>query len=871
MQTTNFQARADEEMDRLHEQLRRLEAQNASLEDRLARYIPPGPVPYFDRPPFTDRNPYYAGDLYFDRSRWADRYGPPPLPPPMPYSPGYFNLPPGKSAIPIQTRRAARDGVTTPRGADDSEDTVEGAKEADEKVEVANDTKAATDDTQNQKRSRIKTVINKWNEEQSKWGDIDSTFDTEASDVKIPATFRRHLDGDNDKKIDFEEVEIHSRELKDLLLESSIAWEDLVTKTDQSLSINSPFHKFVQHWDAHEKSCKPKDTDNEEVKKARTDLQDIMDLIKKSHSLKAYFRSRDAMKTTKRIKFEFLWTLFGHGTLVYGKSYMNEMQMFEVKTTLKPGYKGRFGIRCSAFDWDGSKFAAYTYEFYIKEYPGEVPINSLAVFPVAYYENGKGQPSHERLQQELLERGRRYVDLCTQEPATFQCQYEGTVLVAPTEMHRLMTKGRNADALWEYTDNRQTSYDDMEVELASIEITGRSSQVIVDNFSFVQSELNKMNHDNMPPLGKRIPTLDSDCLCPLCRSSAIQQWKSDLTLEPSEIGLAFAKDPTRLQLLPPRLLGFALKEKVWGQFRVNNLTKVLPKDDKKQQGPFWTDLELDKESKDLLWAFMQHHKVTVSRNPAEKSNGLSLEATETKAKAIDIIEGKGQGLVILLHGPPGVGKTLTAETIAITTGRPLLTVTVSEIGITANDAERSLTPVLAEAARWEAVLLMDEADVFVEERTKGDMERNAMVSVLLRCLEYYKGIIILTTNRAKTIDAALQSRVQLAIQYRDLTNIQKINIYRNKLGYIPDEEIEDRQKILESLEYSPLVHNTNKTNGRQIRNIVTYARALAASEGQKLTLKHLVRVDEVTSRFTESMKESFDRQRAKNEASNSDR
>jgi SpoVK/Ycf46/Vps4 family AAA+-type ATPase len=95
--------------------------------------------------------------------------------------------------------------------------------------------------------------------------------------------------------------------------------------------------------------------------------------------------------------------------------------------------------------------------------------------------------------------------------------------------------------------------------------------------------------------------------------------------------------------------------------------------------------------------------------------------------------------VVLLHGPPGVGKPLTAETIALTTGRPLMTVSVAEIGVTAQEAEKSLTPVFADAARWEAVLLMDEADVVVEERTKGDLQRNALVSVLLRSLKYYEG------------------------------------------------------------------------------------------------------------------------------------
>lgn len=123
----------------------------------------------------------------------------------------------------------------------------------------------------------------------------------------------------------------------------------------------------------------------------------------------------------------------------------------------------------------------------------------------------------------------------------------------------------------------------------------------------------------------------------------------------------------------------------------------------------------------------------------------------------------------------------------------------------------------------------------------------------------------MTTNRARTIDAALQSRIQLAIRYKDLTTDQKIQIYRNRLSYLPAEEFDNKEEVLKALEFSRLVERTNKTNGRQIRNIVTYARALAKSEKSKLTIKHLDRVDQVTSDFTESMKDSFNRQRARNE------
>lgn len=59
-----------------------------------------------------------------------------------------------------------------------------------------------------------------------------------------------------------------------------------------------------------------------------------------------------------------------------------------------------------------------------------------------------------------------------------------------------------------------------------------------------------------------------------------------------------------------------------------------------------------------------------------------------------------------MTGPPGVGKTLTAETVAIATGRPLLPISVAEIGIEPDKAEKNLVEIFADAGRWEAVLLM---------------------------------------------------------------------------------------------------------------------------------------------------------------------
>ena len=101
----------------------------------------------------------------------------------------------------------------------------------------------------------------------------------------------------------------------------------------------------------------------------------------------------------------------------------------------------------------------------------------------------------------------------------------------------------------------------------------------------------------------------------------------------------------------------------------------------------------------------------------------------------DFVRGKGQGLVINLFGPPGVGKTLSAEATSEHLKRPLYIVGSGDLGTSAGDVDRALGRAFDLAASWNAVLLIDEADVFLEERTLAHLERNAMVAVFLRQLE----------------------------------------------------------------------------------------------------------------------------------------
>lgn len=78
--------------------------------------------------------------------------------------------------------------------------------------------------------------------------------------------------------------------------------------------------------------------------------------------------------------------------------------------------------------------------------------------------------------------------------------------------------------------------------------------------------------------------------------------------------------------------------------------------------------------------------------------------------------------------------------------------------------EWRLKEVLDIVYSWDAVLLLDEADVFLERRKDNDVNRNAMVGVFLRLLEYHQGILFLTTNRVESFDDAFNSRISIKLE-----------------------------------------------------------------------------------------------------------
>jgi SpoVK/Ycf46/Vps4 family AAA+-type ATPase len=251
---------------------------------------------------------------------------------------------------------------------------------------------------------------------------------------------------------------------------------------------------------------------------------------------------------------------------------------------------------------------------------------------------------------------------------------------------------------------------------------------------------------------------------------------------------------------------------------------------------------------DIQWnkaAF--NHRLVLKEEKKELIRALiSVHIGQKNALKTDFMDGKGDGLIILLHGGPGTGKTLTAESVAEFAEKPLYRVTCGDIGTDPESVEKYLESVLFIGSTWGCVILLDEADVFLEERTKQDMQRNALVSVFLRVLEYYDGILILTTNRIGTFDEAFKSRVQLALHYPPLNGKAREEIWHNFMrSLFAEGEDVDFEELNEKI----YVLAKHKLNGRQIRNTISTARQLAQYRKEKLRFVHMNQALQVVDEF----------------------
>ena len=260
----------------------------------------------------------------------------------------------------------------------------------------------------------------------------------------------------------------------------------------------------------------------------------------------------------------------------------------------------------------------------------------------------------------------------------------------------------------------------------------------------------------------------------------------------------------------PFLYAFSLTTKQWGECYVDKLEPIKYDDDA------FDYLVLNQDYKEMTKALV----------------------TNVNTCFTDIISNKSGGAIFLLHGPPGVGKTLTCEAIAELLHKPLYSITVGELGVSPDTLEMKLSRILEIANSWSAIILIDEADIFLEKRTDNDIHRNAMVGIFLRLLERHQGVLFLTTNRGDRLDEAFRSRISVIIKYDDLDKDARGQVWKNLLKASKvDIDKETIDKLVE------VKTNDDKyINGRQIKNAIRMAQCIAFNKKESVTFDHLSKV-----------------------------
>ncbi|KAI2722727.1 hypothetical protein CBS147332_3656 [Penicillium roqueforti] len=536
------------------------------------------------------------------------------------------------------------------------------------------------------------------------------------------------------------------------------------------------------------------------------------------------------------ITFDLLWALYKPNTIAYTPTYgsTDEPRAFKIEYAVKESsfVKGQwYSVDGRYLEYDGKDYGFGTMSAEVDAFKGARKITSLSCYPLKYHRDA------EALRARLVERGKRFVSLRgmnyrfhkgmafykKKRSLIIKVNINGRVMIDPA-IHRRINPNYTISTVRpkdpDLIDPKELGVSDDEGDYSDGCCCGGSDS---DSEHGGNSDAPRMMYKVVEDKDgcARVVEVEVDE-----NGTEVQKEKMD-RIEGATDTKEREFTEEELLIASPVVLGFAFSEKLWLEFTISGISDI--EWDKEAFG----SLVLPSNQKSIVKALVESHAFHAAQN------------------IDDVIQGKGKGLVAVLHGPPGTGKTLTAEGIAELLRRPLYMVSAGELGTDPRTLEAELNKILDIAHSWGAVLLLDEADVFLEKRTIHDIHRNALVSIFLRLLEYFQGILFLTTNRVETFDDAFQSRIHVALRYGDLTVKAKRSIWKMFIERVRAIEGVHIASFSEE-DYDMLSRHT--LNGRQIKNSVRTAQALAVNEQAPLSMDHIKSVLEVAETFDQDLR-----------------
>lgn len=193
-----------------------------------------------------------------------------------------------------------------------------------------------------------------------------------------------------------------------------------------------------------------------------------------------------------------------------------------------------------------------------------------------------------------------------------------------------------------------------------------------------------------------------------------------------------------------------------------------------------------------------------------------------------------RGVRALFSGASGTGKTLAAKILAAELGVDIYRVDLAAIiNKYIGETEKNLHQVLARAESLDVILLLDEGDALLGQRTDvksaNDRYANLETNYLLQRLEHYQGIIIVTTNLVENVDRAFQRRMDVVVPFLPPQVEERFHILQL---HLPSDHQLD-------FDYLQQVASRCTLNGGQIRNVALHATLLATGEGATVKMFHI--------------------------------
>lgn len=372
-----------------------------------------------------------------------------------------------------------------------------------------------------------------------------------------------------------------------------------------------------------------------------------------------------------------------------------------------------FTLGCYYVDHTGEEFCVVKEAFKIEQFPGEMPVKALPMFPMRFCRDWKGRLAH------AIQTGESMIELMKAK----HCFYSGWTLTRsaggePTTdakgLQLEQPEHINSEVMVDFGETFQAC-PHWRPQRASMRKKVVEGVTIQEDFHIRWWS----GHDRFSLLGETTE------LIPVRSGVTPKQQNEYVSKNPflvavienaKRLQLTTEKDLTEDEkaLLTGRVFGYVFQERRFAQLSVAKL-RPSPK----------TSLALDslkipQRIKHVIQGSVQGHFLQKNAERKLDQGWFSL----------DLIQGKGTGLFILLHGVPGVGKTATAEAIAQANGKPLFKITVGDLGMTPERLEISLREIFRLASIWDCILLLDEVDTFFSERSRADTatNKNAMVS-----------------------------------------------------------------------------------------------------------------------------------------------